>query len=81
MSREQEIEAVKALGEQIGYGNLMCIASALWAIDLDKSGRGHSGVFIPVCGFQLKPCEKSREGIDLERRMKEVGCILTAKKN
>lgn len=32
MSRESEILEVKALGECIGYGNMMDIASALWAI-------------------------------------------------
>lgn len=27
----QECEAVKRLGDEIGYGNMMTIASALWA--------------------------------------------------
>lgn len=80
MNREQEIEAVKALGEQIGYGNLMGIASALWAIDLDKSGHGHSGVFLPVCDFSLKSPDRNRSNDALNNRMQEVGCVLTAKK-
>ena len=35
MDRKKEIAIVKQLGEEIGYGNLMDIASGLWAI---KSG-------------------------------------------
>ena len=32
MDRRKEIAIVKQLGEEIGYGNLMDIASGLWAI-------------------------------------------------
>lgn len=32
MDRKNEIAMVKSLGEKIGYGNLMDIASGLWAI-------------------------------------------------
>ena len=32
MDRSKEIAIVKQLGEEIGYGNLMDIASGLWAI-------------------------------------------------
>lgn len=32
--RKREILAVKRLGEEIGYGNMMDIASALWTMKL-----------------------------------------------
>lgn len=32
--RKNEILAVKSLGERIGYGNMMDIASALWTMKL-----------------------------------------------
>ena len=38
MSRKDEILAVKDLGERIGYGNMMDIASALWSIKLSDDG-------------------------------------------
>ena len=32
MNRKEEIARVEQLGEAIGYGNLMDIASGLWAL-------------------------------------------------
>lgn len=46
MNREQEIMAVKLLGETIGYGNMMSIATALWRKDLRDNGYPQSGAFI-----------------------------------
>jgi hypothetical protein len=46
MNREQEILAVKLLGEIIGYGNMMSIATALWRKYLRDSGYPQSGAFI-----------------------------------
>jgi len=43
-----EIDAVKELGDKIGYGNMMSIASALWRRLLKKSGIPESGAFIPT---------------------------------
>lgn len=51
---ELETQAVKQLGEQIGYGNLMSLASALWMKSLEQSGTPMSGAFIPVCSYQIK---------------------------
>lgn len=45
---------VKKLGEKIGYGNLMTIASKLWKVDLFINGYPESGAFIPVCEYQVK---------------------------
>jgi hypothetical protein len=48
MNREQQILAVKLLGETIGYGNMMSIATALWRKDLRDNGYPQSGAFIPT---------------------------------
>ena len=44
-----EIKAVKELGEKIGYGNMMSIASALWRKSAKEKGHPISGVFVPTC--------------------------------
>lgn len=40
---KRECEEVKRLGEQIGYGNMMSIASHLWAKKLIDSGVDDEG--------------------------------------
>lgn len=44
-----EIKEVKILGEKIGYGNMMGIASALWRKSLKEKGYPISGAFVPTC--------------------------------
>lgn len=44
-----EVNKVKELGEQIGYGHLMSIASALWRKTLKESGIPENGAFVPTC--------------------------------
>lgn len=57
-----EIEAVKRLGEQIGYGNMMDIASALWALSLERQYGITSGAFVPtITGMMLKKHAKQAE--------------------
>jgi len=53
-SHKIEVELVKTLGDKIGYGNMMSIASALWAIKLEDSGAPKSGAFIPTSSFDMK---------------------------
>lgn len=66
MSRESEILEVKALGERIGYGNMMDIASAIWAIEV-----GHPMHMPSVEGFMTeKGKEVALHGI--EARMEEL---------
>ena len=43
-----EIDAVKHLGDQIGYGNLMSIASALWRKNLKETDVPEHGAFVPT---------------------------------
>ena len=47
MNHLEEIRQVEALGKSIGYGNLMRIASALWAKELDDWGIS-SGACVPA---------------------------------
>jgi hypothetical protein len=49
-----EMQSVKQLGEQIGYGNLISWASALWRSSLRKQGFTDSGAFIGVCECSIK---------------------------
>lgn len=53
MTQEQEINVVKNLGESIGYGHLMSIASALWRKSLKEKGYPEDDAqklaFVPTC--------------------------------
>ena len=52
---KRECEEVKLLGDQIGYGNMMTIASALWAKILIDKGLTDSGAFYPTILLNMKP--------------------------
>ena len=60
--RAFEVVAVERLGEQIGYGNLMWLASAIWRRKLVKDwGAGHEkGAFLPTVS-----CLLNEEGLDI----------------
>lgn len=60
-----EIEAVKELGEKIGYGNMMSIASALWRKSLKEKGYPISAAFVPTC---LPFIKKDLQDLDKEGR-------------
>ena len=51
---KREVEAVKRLGDQIGYGNMMWIASALWAKSLIENELPDSGAFYPAILTNMK---------------------------
>lgn len=57
-----EMMAVKDLGERIGYGNLMCWASALWRKHLARGGNPVNGAFVPRCVRELGPSEALYDG-------------------
>lgn len=44
---KEEILKTKELGDKIGYGNLMMIASALWRKSLLENYGVSSGAFVP----------------------------------
>lgn len=41
-------EQVRTLGEKIGYGQMMDLASDLWKASLVKAGYPTDGAFVPV---------------------------------
>jgi hypothetical protein len=45
---QQEAKQVKALGEKIGYGHMMELASALWRKHLKEKGYPDTGAFVPT---------------------------------
>ena len=51
---KKQILAVKQLGIQIGYGNMMDIASVLWAAVLINEGLTDSGAFYPTIDSNMK---------------------------
>lgn len=44
----QDASRVQALGDEIGYGHLMELASALWRKRLREKGYPTSGAFVPT---------------------------------
>jgi len=44
---KEEMLKVKELGEEIGYGNLMSFASALWRKELSNMNHPILGAFVP----------------------------------
>ena len=46
--KKTDIEKVKELGDEIGYGHLMCLASALWRKKLKDKKYPVSGAFVPT---------------------------------
>lgn len=51
---KKQVENVKILGEEIGYGHLMSIASALWRKELKERGNPPEGAFIPTIEYAVK---------------------------
>lgn len=51
---KNQILQVKALGEMIGYGNMMDIASILWAQKLKDDGYDDIGAFYPMILPEIK---------------------------
>jgi hypothetical protein len=63
--KNKEIAAVKRLGEVIGYGNLMSIASALWRKKLADMGFPEGGGFVPALLRHID--QEVREKTQVER--------------
>lgn len=64
-----EKQKVKELGQLIGYGNLMHLASDLWKEDLKAEGYPTTGAFIPAlsCDINgLKVSQNPRESIEIK---------------
>ena len=64
-----EVAAVKRLGEQIGYGHLMSLASALWRRKLAKEygEKIAEGAFIPT--LKMLVVEDWQENVEKENKL------------
>lgn len=60
---KKELLQVKQLGEQIGYGNLMSMASSLWRYDLKKNNFPIVGAFVPVIKDKLDKTDLLYDGM------------------
>lgn len=54
MTREQEVQAIKKLGDEMGYGHLMSLASAIWRKKLLDVNVPVSGAFVPTIDSFIK---------------------------
>ena len=64
-----EVIAVQRLGEQIGYGHLMSLASALWRRNLTKEygEKIAEGAFVPT--LKMLVVEDWQENIEKENKL------------
>ena len=71
------VTAVKRLGEQIGYGHLMSLASALWRRSLTKEygEKIAEGAFIPT--LKMLVVEDWQENVEKENKLYD-GIVKTA---
>jgi hypothetical protein len=49
-----DVKVVKELGEKLGYGHLMSIATSLWKANMIEQGYPTSGIFVPTCMAFIK---------------------------
>ena len=70
--RKDEIQKIKELGEKIGYGNMMDVASALWALKLEKQYGTTYGAHIPTVEPFLTEEGKEEAKRDLDFRLSEI---------
>lgn len=61
ITQEQEVKMVKELGDAIGYGNLMSMASALWRKMLIEEYGNGNGAFVPTILSFLKREDQRNE--------------------
>ena len=70
--RKAEIQRIKELGKSIGYGNHMDIASALWALELERLHGIKGGAHIPTVEPFLTEEGKEVAKETLEFRLDEL---------
>lgn len=63
---KEQILTVEEIADQIGYGHLMHIASALWREKLKNSGVPDNGAFFPTLEFCMKQKEMTHVRKDKE---------------
>ena len=50
----KDADAVQSLGEELGWGHLMELAAALWAMDARENNYPDTGCFVPTILSQIK---------------------------
>lgn len=70
------VKAVKKLGDEIGYGNMMSIASALWQMELKKNYGLEEGAFIPTKASLMKDEEGQKALEEQKRRINQLKEVL-----
>lgn len=76
MSRQCEIEAVRKLGEEIGYGNMMDIASALWAINMTMYTGKDAICHVPTILECMKKKDAKQKAEEVRCRVNEIKAVL-----
>lgn len=51
---KNDYETVKKLGDAMGYGHLMSMASAIWKAKLREGGGPEEGAFVPTISYFIK---------------------------
>ena len=64
---QHDILRVKELGELIGYGNMMSLASALWRKKLIESGTPPSGAFIAALEMDIEAGDLDKWNLHIDR--------------
>lgn len=64
-----EKELVRKLGEQIGYGNMMELASECWKESMIEKGYPTSGVFIPALPRDVRGQNDETSGNSLHKHV------------
>ena len=64
MNIKKEIKEVEKLGNKIGYGWMMTLASALWRKDLKDNGYPESGAFIVKGSYDANEEDKKKMASD-----------------
>jgi hypothetical protein len=64
MELKTEVALVKTIGDDIGYGHLMSLASALWRKSLADKGYPIMGAFVPTIEDFIKDEYKDTSSTD-----------------
>lgn len=80
LTREKQIKAVEKLGKQIGYGNLMYLATGLWRRELKNKGYPVNGAFVPTIMSMMNQDGKQVSEIELVNIDKTINKYYDGKK-
>lgn len=64
---KRAFEEVRQLGEKIGYGELMSLASILWAAKLEDQGLPDSGAFYATGLFNMKDSDITKDEVEYRK--------------